>query len=235
MNKRWAIGLSVFLVVGIALAEEKKPEDKAILGQCWKDLASRDTVVASRALVRLASMPEASKFLAEKLVVVKIDKKNIASLIEKLGDDDFETRANASVELEYFGKTIKGILEKAFEESKEIEVKARLKALLDKMPPDEKTLAAAGGAIKGRSISTRIVNGDISILIDGKPLDLSARVMPMPPLNGQWLRVARAVGLLENLNTEQAKAILRKLAAGEAEAGPTIDAKAALKRLGEKE
>jgi RNA polymerase sigma factor (sigma-70 family) len=55
---------------------------------------------------------------------------------------------------------------------------------------------------------------------------------PPPGPSGAWLRAVRAIALLESIGTPEARAILETLAAGEAEALPTQEARAALQRLG---
>jgi hypothetical protein len=49
-----------------------------------------------------------------------------------------------------------------------------------------------------------------------------------------WVRAARAVGILEHINTPEARQLLQELADGEADALPTVEAKAALERLDQK-
>jgi hypothetical protein len=46
-----------------------------------------------------------------------------------------------------------------------------------------------------------------------------------------WVRAVRAIALLEHIGTSEARAILERLASGEAEALPTEQARAALARL----
>jgi RNA polymerase sigma factor (sigma-70 family) len=54
---------------------------------------------------------------------------------------------------------------------------------------------------------------------------------PPPGPSGAWLRAVRAVALLESIGTAEARSILESLAAGEADALPTQEARAALERL----
>jgi hypothetical protein len=49
-----------------------------------------------------------------------------------------------------------------------------------------------------------------------------------------WLRAVRAIAILEDISTPEAKAIIEELAKGEADALPTEKAKAALERWGKK-
>jgi RNA polymerase sigma factor (sigma-70 family) len=64
----------------------------------------------------------------------------------------------------------------------------------------------------------------------GQPKGISA---PGGPPRS-WVRAARAVGILEHINSPEARQVLEELAQGEADALPTIEAKAALERLDKK-
>jgi hypothetical protein len=78
----------------------------------------------------------------------------------------------------------------------------------------------------------------VEIKINGQPINFAdlakgSAPAPNPPApNPQWLRAGRATSLLESFETPEARAILEEIAnRGEPEAGPTLEAKAALKRL----
>jgi hypothetical protein len=82
------------------------------------------------------------------------------------------------------------------------------------------------------------VNGQVEIIINGQPINFAALAKEGAPAanpptkNTQWLRAGRAISLLESFQTPEARAILEEIASrGEPEAGPTQEAKAALKRM----
>jgi hypothetical protein len=79
------------------------------------------------------------------------------------------------------------------------------------------------------------INGQVRIMIDGQLVDLSGagKVVHPPRPNLLWTRATRAVALLESLGTPEARGILETVAGGEADAPPTQEARAALKRLKE--
>ena len=162
---------------------------------------------------------------------MKVDAASIAKLVKLLDSDDFETRQEAGRELEYLGKFAKATLEKHLADATPIEAKRAIRVLIDKMPGDEKG-PVPPPKIMGRSVSIRSGNGEIQIIIDGKPLDLTAYApkLPPPPPTG-WARAVRATAVLEHLGTPEARLLLEKVAAGEADAPPTKAAKEALERL----
>ncbi len=225
-----AVALGLLVAVGAARADDKKAAPDA--AAAWTDLASPDEIKAARALLALSETPkETVAFLADHLKPVKADKSAIAQLVKDLDSDDVKVRDAASRELEYLGKYAKPELERYLEKPPSPEVKKRLGNVLDKVPSDEKTPAAMP-QIKGRSVGVSNVGGNITIMIDGKPLDLTTLAPPPPPPpNPGWVRAARATVILEHIGTPEARQVLERLADGEKEAAPTKAAREALERL----
>src|SRR5262249_10111396 len=152
-------------------------------------------------------------------------------LIEQLDDDEFDKREEAARELEYLGRFARPHLDKALEGKPSAETKKRIAALLKRLPVEGKEKEAAPKLV-GRNVSESTRNGQIEIVIDGKRLNLEALAKPVVVVpNAQWVRATRAVALLESINTAEARALLKELAAGETGATPTDEAKAALERL----
>ncbi len=207
----------------------------------WAELGSADESKALLAALSLSASPkDAIAFLKENLKPVKAEPKRVAELIKSMQSQNFVVRTRAFAELEYLGKYIKKELEVAAKETSDAETKSRIQQLLEKLPPDPnaknepapKGVPNLGGA---RSISVSNVNGQITIIVDGVPLDF-AKMAPPPPIAPPgppqaWRRAVRAVTLLEHLATPEARALLQSIGEGESDALPTIAAREALGRL----
>jgi hypothetical protein len=188
-------------------------------------------------MLALAATPkETTAFLKEHLRPVKAGRERVAQLLADLASGEFKKRQAASLELAYLGKYVKPQLEQALAGERTEEVRRRLTQLLEKIPSEAKAPAAPAGppVLRGNSVGARSNNGVIEIEIDGKPLDLKALV-PAPPAparpNLGWLRAERAIVVLEQIATRDARDLLEALAGGEADAPPTKGARAALERL----
>jgi hypothetical protein len=209
---------------------------KPTLDSRWADLAGADDGKATRALLALAATPkETVAFLKDHLKPVKADPKRVAQLVKALESTTFSVRVQATAELEYLGKYIKADLEAAQKSAGDIETKMRIQHVLAKIPSEKKPEPPQMPRLTGRSVGIRNVNGEITILIDGQPLDLSKLAPPPPPPPPLpptgWVRAVRAVTLLEHLATPEARDLLEAIAAGEPDAMPTAAAREALGRL----
>lgn len=203
----------------------------------WQDLLSADEAKAARAVALLASKPkEGVEYLAAKLVPLKVEPKRFAALVADLGSKDFPTRDAATVELEYLGKFAKAELETARKEATVPEVKDRLTKLLGKVAAFEASEKANEAVpekpvLKGRSVSVTNGGNGIQIIIDGKPLELTPKVIEKLPPPATWTRAGRAIGVLEFVGTPEAIKHLEALALGDDNAPPTKQAQDALARL----
>jgi RNA polymerase sigma factor (sigma-70 family) len=239
-------GASVYLVPDPAPAQaasrEKAPPKPpvrkatpAALQSLWADLGSDQEIRAARAMLALAATPkETTAFLKKHLRPVKAGRERVAQLLADLASGEFKKRQAASDELAYLGKYVKRQLEQSLTEERTEEVRRRLTQLLAKIPSEAKVPAAPAGPLllRGNSVSASSNNGVIEILIDGKPLNLNAMVPPAPARpNLGWLRAERAVVVLEEIATREARGLLEVMAVGEADAPPTKGARAALERL----
>ncbi len=222
--------LLVLVATPVSAAEPK-------LESAWADLTSADESQATRAALTFAANPsEAVAFLKTRLKPVKRDMVLIAKLVGQLSDADFKLREAAQQELAYFGKYIKGDLEKARNSAGDEETRDRLKRLLDRIEAEEKEKNPPkpepnGNPNGGVAVGVTVVNGVRTITINGKPIDTTPKVIkPLPPLP-EWVRANRAIGVLEFLGTPEAVAVLESLALGEDTAQPTTHAQDALARL----
>src|SRR5665213_2333730 len=171
MRSATVVGVSA-LVMFVGLSRAMGEDKTSKVSDLWSQLASPDEGKATRALLALAGRPkEAVAFLGQHLKAVKVDKAKVARWLAQLGDDTFATREEAMSELAYLGKFIKADLEKAAE-TKDPEVKKRIASLLARIPSDAKKPEKAAG-LRGRNVQVVNVNGQITITIDGKVLDLT--------------------------------------------------------------
>jgi len=151
--------------------------------QAWADLAAADEAKVVHAILTPGTKPqETLAFLKANLPPVKADTQRVAQLIADLDNDKFTVRQRAAEDLEYLGKYIKDDLEKALATNPALEVKQRLQQLLDKIPDPKKDAKAQPNLGNARSISVSNVNGQIKIVVDGVPLDLTPKVVtPVGP------------------------------------------------------
>jgi hypothetical protein len=243
MGTRWIRSTLTFLlglaalaaaVPAVSAAETTTPS--AVVRAAWKDLAGDNEARATRAALILARSPaETLALLRTELHPVKADPKRVAQLLRELDSNNFTSREKAFEDLAYLGKYIKADLQKALAASGSAEVKKNIRKLLDAIARAEKKPEAAMAPALGPgpvSVFASNVNGKVSILVNGVPLDLTPRVIkPVRPPRG-WIQAARVVGVLEILNTDETRRLLRELADGAGDALPTQEARAALRRLG---
>jgi hypothetical protein len=112
-----------------------KPPASADLDACWADLADDDAPKAFRTVQGLAEAPkDAVPYLQKRLrPAPAVDKKRIVQLIADLDSDEFDTRENASKELERFEDGVLGLLRKALEGKPSLDTRRRLEALVGKL------------------------------------------------------------------------------------------------------
>jgi hypothetical protein len=230
----WIASLTVLALSALVAHADDKPAAMD-LNVAWTDLGSVDEAKAARALLTLSAAPkEAVALLGQELKPVKIDTSMIAKMVQDLDSNDLKTREAATRELAYLGKYAKPELDRHSKKATSEEVKHRIADLLERLPVDEK-VPAPPMKLTGNTVGVNNVNGNITIIIDGKPLDLTKLAPPPPALpNVGWLRASRAAALLEHIGTPAAKEILQRQADGEADAPPTKAARDSLNRLKDK-
>jgi RNA polymerase sigma factor (sigma-70 family) len=110
----------------------KRTEDE--LNALWNALGAWDGDKVHQAVWALAQSPEQAVPLLRERVKLRSapDAKRVAKLIAELDDDSFTVRENASKELAGMGKEVAEALTKALETTKSVEVRNRLKELLEK-------------------------------------------------------------------------------------------------------
>lgn len=202
----------------------------------WGDLAGADDTALTRAILTLSKNPaDTVAFLKSHMRPVKADAKRVAALIADLESNQFAVRQRAFEELEYLGKYIQADLEKS-QASAGTEAKQRLQQLLDRIPKPMKDAKAAPLAKPGvNAIQIQMVGGVRRVIVNGVPVEGPGNVGPVAiGPSAYWVRAERAIAILEDIGTPEAKAIVEELARGEPDALPTEKAKAALERWGKK-
>lgn len=155
----------------------------------WSLLGNETGATAYRALWTLAAAPkQAVPFLRSHLQPESgTDGRRIAKLIANLDNDEFAVRERATAELAGLGKSAESALRKVLDEAPSLEVRKRVTDIL-------------------------------------KKLEGSGQVQE------SW-RTARALAALEQMVTAEAKELLEALAKGNPEAATTQEARAILQRL----
>jgi hypothetical protein len=108
---------------------------KRPLNTLWTDLAG-EPAKAYRALWELADDPKAaSEFLRTKIAPVKldVDERRVRALLDDLDSDDFNKRESAGKALAAMGAAVEGRLRRAMADAKSVEVRLRLRNLLEEM------------------------------------------------------------------------------------------------------
>ncbi len=210
---------------------------KPSLQSAWSDLGGDDQARIARAALIIGRSPtEGVAFLKQNLRPVKADAKLLQRWLGELDSDDPATRTLAQEELEYLGKYIKDDLKKALAAPASAEPRKRIQQILERIETAERQakppMPQPGNPLKGRSVGVSNINGQIQIIVDGVPLDLTPRVVAPAGPPRAHVRAVRAIGILEGIGTPEARHLLEAIAQGEAGALPTVEARAALDRLG---
>ena len=192
----------------------------AIPASVWADLAGSDQVPVTRAILAVAKKPsDAVAFLKANLLPVKADSARVARLIKDLESNQFAVRQKATEELEYLDKYIKTDLEKAMESSAGAETKQRLKQLLDRLPKPAQAAKPLPPQARDESTMCRVIvaNGQQQIIINGVPVNGMAAATPIAPPgpSAYWVRAVRAIAILEDIGTPEARQVIESLSKGE--------------------
>lgn len=211
-------------IPGIDPLALKKEQEAA-----WKDLSSRDEKVAARALLKFSSRPvETVAFLKGVMKPLKIDEKSVQKLTEDLASLDEKVWKPAFETFEYLDPRLAISLQKCFDDSSPGLGRQRMVAALGDV---------AANTYEGNNIQLRATGDDsYNFSADGGSWWAEHKVSRLSSTRWgtnkrYWSRAERAIVLLEHIGTQDAIAILKSMATGHAEAGPTVAAKDSLKRL----
>jgi WD40 repeat protein len=95
----------------------------------WNDLAHADPAQAFAAIMRLKRSPAAAVALIKDRLQWHVANQDIATLIDRLGSDEFASRKKAHDTIEQLGERARPALAKALKEIKSLEHKRRVEAL----------------------------------------------------------------------------------------------------------
>jgi hypothetical protein len=212
--------------------ERKGATDAATMEAWWTDL-EKDELEASRALLNLADQPkEAVAFLKAKLKPLKIDGERVQDLLTNLGSEDEKTWKLAFEELEYFDPRLAFDLESLMRDVKEPLVRSRMVEIMSGREAD---------SLKGKDVTIRPVGQGKDFqgfnFFDGRGSWWAEHRIERINASHwfrekkKWTRAVRAVVLLEHVASPEARAILKDMATGDADAQPTKVAVEALARV----
>ena len=230
MNKPLLFMVAFLGLVACQTGEAQVVVDKNTLG-LWDDLGSLDESKSSRALLGLSKTPGPTlALLKEKLQPIEADGEKVTTLIRRLDDEQRSRRLDAAESLLWLGEFARPALQNALDGDLTDRARSRISEILENLPGSTRNDPLRDG-LRGSNVAVSSVNGQVEIMIDGKPLNLSKSQKNDPQRRDPWLRATRAISLLESLGGEEAAAVLENLASGEPGATPTREARIALKNL----
>jgi hypothetical protein len=205
----------------------------AELEKLWVDLEGAE-LEASRALLKLASQTkQAVTFLKVKMKPLKITAEQVDDLVGKLGSDKEEVWKPAFEELEYLDPRLAIDLQTLMAKVTESPARQRMVAVMSGKSHD-------WPPVSGKKVELRSLrNGEGFNFRANGAWWAEHRVALINTHSWgnwkkKWTRATRAIVLLEHFGTPDATAILKIMAGGHEEAGPTAAAKEAIKRHADK-
>jgi len=215
---------------GVAAPPGVAPDANKMLDAWWADLMSDEPGVPERAVLALATRPKQTvPFLRDRLKPLKASKADVEKALTDLGSDKKAVWQPAFDQLQYYDPRLAIDLVTLMKDVTGTPARQRLVAVLvnHHVSPDE----YAGFEFVLRedegiyNFVCQSAKGNSSMWAEHKVQNI---------VNPRWLRLIRAVAVLEHVGTADAVAILNDLATGHPDARPTRAAKEALTRLGRK-
>jgi hypothetical protein len=229
--------MTYFLPLIVCLTAPVPATDAAVLkkeqDEAWTWLMAND-LNTTRAIIKFSAKPkETTAYFKDKLKPLTLEEKTAKKLIADLSSEDEKVWKPAIETFEYLDPRLALTLQSAFDESTPGDGRGRLVMVLGDQPV--KTLKHYNTA----KIQLRATGDDSYNFFDGTTSWWAEhKVSRLNAGSGwnskrQWSRANRAIVILEHFGTEDAIVILKNMATGHAEAGPTIAANDSLKRLGQ--
>jgi RNA polymerase sigma factor (sigma-70 family) len=210
------------------IAAEREVVTEEVMEGWWADMETSGRH-ESRATLKFAAHPkEAVGFLKGKLVPLTIERAEVEKLVAALGDDDELVWEPAFEKLGYFDPRLVMGVDDLMKLATTTVQKERVIALLT----DSKAERFSGRAV------ALVRDGPMSFNVSnmqrgsyGQVIEPVAKV-DMYGGKPQWQRAVRAELVLGEIGTAEAVEVLKRMASGNAEAGPTRVAKEELERMG---
>jgi hypothetical protein len=177
---------------------------------------------------------EAVAFFKEHLQPLKIEQKDLDDLLKDLGNDDEKVWKPAFDKLDYFDPRLTEDLSTLMQSVNDQTARNHLAEILSNYPPDQ-LKGSSIGLTKLNGAGDRYIfrsqggNGARSWIVESKVARLDVETNFASKKT--WVRADRAIVLLQHIGTPDALAILKEMAAGNAEAQPTKIAKVAVESL----
>ena len=208
------------LLTRVVEAEELTDEQ---MQACWDDLLKLDPE-ASRALLKLSASPERTvAFLKSRLQPLRVDAEQVNKWIKDLESDDDEVWKPAYEKLRYFDPRLAIDLPTLMADVSDHKSRPRLVEILSDRPE---------GSMAGKDVGYREFEDGQNFLVGNGSFWAEKGVSRLGSLQPkrEWTRAVRAIVLLEHIASDEAVAILKDMATGNPDAGPTNVAATALEK-----
>ena len=223
------VGLGILgLALGAAPAGRQADVTDEDLQRWWDDLEKADPASA-RALLGFAAHPEKAVALFKKqLVPLTLSELQAAALVEDLGSEDEAVWRPAFEKLQYLDPRLaigleplmEGVTDPPLARTRLVEVLCDYSA--DSLRGKDVRQRRTGGGEHNFTADNGSWWAEKSVARLG-----AGEIAPKK----KWTRAVRAIVVLEHIGTPEAIAILKDLAGGHADAGPTKAAQEALERV----
>jgi predicted DNA-binding protein (UPF0251 family) len=233
-----------------APGDERKPaarrapvpeaKDQKKLDELWEELKGWNARSTTSAALVLARHPKAVEFLKQKLVPLKADKDEVKKWLADLSSDKPEVWKPVYEKMTVIDPLLAFDVRELFDLVPDDVGRSRLLGVWWNVKPDDVEIHSglSISPIQRPDPATAAKERRVALEYTKKvPAGFSTTHLtvwddPAKVSSVHWIATERAVAILEQIGTADAVAVLTSLATGHDEVLPTIEAKAALKRLG---
>jgi hypothetical protein len=199
---------------------------QAELEALWSDLYAEEPTASSAVLKLYKNADAAVPFLKEKLQPLKLDADKCRQLLKELGSEDEKVWKAAWEKLDYLDPRLAIDLKTLMDEVTAVPARTRLVELCSQRKAD--SLAGKVVILKPVRDAFNFNDGRYSWLAEHRVERIDSNIWNRKMA---WTRAARAVAILEQIDTQEAVKVLQQLASGHPDALPTKSAKEGLARL----